>query len=89
MDKPKEYHIKTIEDLLEIPEHKIDEVLKEIKDYLPIRREFEQSLGELPEQIQCLVRTEHKGIIWVDDGVEGITGVRVGIKLEEDEAAEE
>lgn len=69
MSEHKEYMIKTVEDLLQIPPEKVDACLADMKTWLDFLRKFIVIQSTIPKDMMEVGREE--GFCWVDDGIEG------------------
>lgn len=65
------YEIKEIKDFLQVPPDKIGICLKDFAQYLEMVRAFTTIADVLDSPI------ESHGFTWVDDGIEGVSSVRL------------
>jgi hypothetical protein len=78
-----EYRIATVQDFLKVPEDRLDECLKEFRDYLDIARsvtELAKAAGELLGAKET--ETEVGCFNWCDDGIRNGT-LRLETKVEQ------
>jgi hypothetical protein len=83
MNKPTEYRIEHVRDLLAIPEDRLDACFADMRAWvtlmqviLPEVESMIRSAGIVTTQPVC------NGFVWVDDGKPGCSGIRLEIKQE-------
>jgi len=78
MSKPTEYRIEHVRDLLAVPEDRIDACLTDLRDWL---RHMRIIVPEIESAIKSagIITTEPVcgGMVFVDDGMQGCSGVRM------------
>ena len=70
----KEYKIKNIDDILQIPEDRLDMFWPDLKDYIEHLRKYKKLFSE----IEMPPPDSH--MTWADDGKIGFLGTRIHIK---------
>lgn len=80
MSEIKQYEITTIADLLQIPDDKLDDCLADLKIWIGIRKEF----NALPEFLREYLNLSDV-FVWKDDGIRGISQIRLNISKEKNE----
>lgn len=71
-EEHKKYEIKMIEDLLTMPEDKIDKCLSDLREWY----DFGKHLAPLVSM--SLIKSV--GFTWVDDGIDGVSAVNISIE---------
>lgn len=69
---PKEYEIRKITDLLEIPEDKIEFALKDLLEWYMFTKQMAEELSD-----ELSVQVVPAAFVWVDDGIDGLLEVRL------------
>jgi hypothetical protein len=75
MNKPAEYRIEHVRDLLAIPQDKLDACLADLRLWVQQMRDFDGIMDGLSDLHKIKI-TEiiNEGFIWVDDGKTGCSG---------------
>ena len=78
MENPNSYLISTIDDLLQVPEDKLDACFADLKIWLSIRKAY----LEMPENFQEEIKMA--GLMkWKDDGRTGLLEINLNISKEQ------
>ena len=68
MNTEKEYRIENIEDFIKVPEGRIDDCLKEFKDFIEMYRSLKELSNVIGDIIDHPEPLRTGGFVWVDDG---------------------
>lgn len=73
--KPREYRIKTLEDILQLDDRQRNDFIEDLREWLKIMDHFKDisSDGSV---------TLDNGMFWIDDGKTGLKGVRVTFDID-------
>jgi hypothetical protein len=78
MTNPNEYHIDRVKDLLEIPADKLDSCLSQLRSWakcMAYLQATKQDYG--PDFAASVDSMSKRGFVWIDDGLDGCSGVRL------------